>query len=213
LNGNPAADALALLVRGVLAGLGISAPVGPVNVLCISRTLAGGRRAGLIAGLGAAAADTLYGAVAAFSISIVIGFLIREQFWIRLVGGMLLIGIGIVYYLKKPGSLEEFKSESSQSGFLTAFLLNLTNPTTILSFLALLAVLGAGQNRAAWLTSILVAGIFIGGMLWWILLAVIAGRFQNRFNDRSLVWMNRIAALAIGSFGILTMILSRGHRH
>src|ERR1700685_2450452 len=103
-------NALELLLKGVLAGFAISAPVGPVNVLCISRTLSKGRMAGLISGLGAATADTVYGAVAGFSISFVIQFLIREEFWIRLCGGSLLIAIGIFYYFKKPTSLEKQSS-------------------------------------------------------------------------------------------------------
>src|SRR5580693_4772009 len=97
-------DALELFVRGVLAGLFIAAPVGPVNVLCISRTLTKGWKSGLISGLGAAAADTLYGCIAGFSITFVIQFLIREEFWIRLFGGILLVLIGIRYYFKQPQS-------------------------------------------------------------------------------------------------------------
>src|SRR3954465_3741536 len=87
---------LDLLLRGVLAGLAIAIPVGPVNVLCISRTIAGGRRAGIISGLGAATADTIYGAIAGFSISLIINFLIEEKFWIRLVGGALLARMRLV---------------------------------------------------------------------------------------------------------------------
>src|SRR5579871_1278553 len=98
---------ISLLFRGVMAGIAISAPVGPVNVLCMSRTLTKGRVAGLVSGLGAAAADTVYGAIAGFSISFVIQFLLREEFWIRLIGGTLLIGIGVLYYFKKPQSLRQ----------------------------------------------------------------------------------------------------------
>src|ERR1700674_3629040 len=89
---------IALLFKGLLAGLAIAAPGGPVNVLCISRTLARGRSAGLASGLGAATADALYGAIAAFSITFIIQVLIREMFWIRLIGGILLMGIGVAYY-------------------------------------------------------------------------------------------------------------------
>src|SRR6185437_15754511 len=105
-------NALELLVRGVIAGLAISAPVGPVNVLCISRTLTKGPRAGIISGLGAAAADTMFGGIAGFSISFIIQFLLKEEFWIRIFGGILLIGIGIRYYFKKPGSLDEKQKDS-----------------------------------------------------------------------------------------------------
>jgi len=199
---------LELLVKGALAGLAIAAPVGPVNVLCISRTLTKGRTAGVISGLGAAAADTFYGAIAGFSISFIIGFLFRELFWIRLFGGLLLIGIGVRYYLKKPGPMKQ-KGESPHSEMVTAFLLNLTNPTTVLSFLAVLAVLGLGRTYSVAHTLLLVGGIFAGSMLWWILLAFISGHFRDRFNDRSLLWMNRIAGLAIGGFGAVTMLLAR----
>ena len=91
---------LELPLRGVAAGLIIAAPVGPVNVLCIRRSLEKGWRSGILSGLGAATVDALYGGVAGFSISLVIQFLIREQFWLRLIGGILLIGVGVVYYLK-----------------------------------------------------------------------------------------------------------------
>jgi threonine/homoserine/homoserine lactone efflux protein len=191
--------------------LAISAPVGPVNVLCISRTLSKGRMGGVISGLGAAAADTVYGAVAGFSISFVIQFLIREEFWIRLCGGSLLIAIGILYYFKKPQPLGEQSSSSPHSEFVSAFLLNLTNPTTVLSFLALLAALGMGHHRARYLTVLLIAGIFAGAMLWWIALAAATSHFRDRFDDRAMLWMNRIAGFAIGGFGILSVILSHWH--
>jgi threonine/homoserine/homoserine lactone efflux protein len=202
---------LELLVKGVLAGLAISVPVGPVNVLCISRTLAKGRLAGLISGMGAATGDTLYGAIAGFSISFVIRFLIREEFWIRLCGGALLIAIGIRYYFKKPQSLRKESQQSAHSEYITAFLLNLTNPTTVLSFLAILAALGTGQHRALGPTLLLIGGIFAGSMLWWIVLAVATGHFRDRFNDNAVLWMNRIAGFAIGGFGIVTLALSRWH--
>jgi len=198
---------LELLLRGGLAGLAISAPVGPVNVLCISRTISRGPRAGLISGLGAATADTIFGAIAGFSISVVIGLLIRNEFWIRLVGGILLIGIGIHYYFKRPGTPQRQLKASAHSEYVSALLLNLTNPTTILSFLAVLAGLGMRHRREWWLTLLVVAGIFLGAMLWWSLLAILANRFRDRFNERSMLWMNRIAGLAIGGFGVATLIL------
>src|SRR5690242_15578284 len=99
-------NAVELFVRGVGAGLAISAPVGPVNVLCISQTLTKGPRAGIISGLGAAAADTVYGGIAGFSISFIIQFLLKEEFWIRIFGGLLLIAIGIRYYFKKAQPLD-----------------------------------------------------------------------------------------------------------
>jgi threonine/homoserine/homoserine lactone efflux protein len=201
---------LALLFKGLLAGLAIAAPVGPVNVLCISRTLAKGRNAGLVSGLGAATADGLYGSIAAFSITFIIQLLIRDMFWIRLIGGIVLMGIGAVYYFKRPKSLKEQERPSSEgTDFVSTLFLTLTNPTTVLSFLAVLAALGLARNPSHWLTLWLVLGIFSGSMLWWVLLVVVVNRLRDRFDDRSLVWMNRIAGLAIGGFGAFTFLLSR----
>jgi threonine/homoserine/homoserine lactone efflux protein len=200
---------LELLLRGVLAGLAIAIPVGPVNVLCISRTITKGRVAGIISGLGAATADTFYGSIAGFSISLVINFLVREKFWLRLVGGALLIAIGLVYWFKKPKSLKEEQAESSHSAYVTTLLLTLTNPTTVLSFLAILAGLRLGEPRPWPLTLFVVLGIFTGSMLWWIVLALISGHFRDRFDDAAVVRMNRLAAIAIAGFGLLTMVMAR----
>ena len=105
---------LGVFPKGLLAGLAIAAPVGPVNVLCISRTLRKGWKAGLASGLGAATADALYGAIAGFSINFIIQLLIREEFWIRLIGGSFLIVVGVLYYFKRAGSLEAQDAGSAQ---------------------------------------------------------------------------------------------------
>ena len=204
---------LELLLRGALAGLALSAPVGPVNILCISRTLAKGRMAGLVSGLGAAAADTVYGAIAGFSISYIIALLVREEFWINLVGGILLLFIGVYYYFRRPGSIEGQANESAHSQFVTSFLLCLTNPTLVLSYLAVLASLGMGGLQERSLTFVVVAGIFCGAMARWILLAFVTSLFRSRFNDGSMVWMNRIAGMAIGGFGIFVLITSHYAPH
>lgn len=198
-----------LLIRGVAAGLAISAPVGPVNVLCISRTLARGRTAGIVSGLGAAAADTIYGAIAGFSIHFVISFILREENQIRFYGGILLIAIGVVYYFRKPASLQQERQKSAHSEYATTFLLTLTNPTTVLSFLVVLAALGLAGEEPRLQGLFLVAGIFTGSMLWWVVLAAIASRFRRRIDDRTMVWMNRIGAFAIAAFGLAVLILSR----
>jgi|ERR1700722_10001096 threonine/homoserine/homoserine lactone efflux protein len=198
--------AIELFLRGIAAGFAISAPVGPVNVLCVSRTIAKGWWAGIVSGFGAASADTLYGSIAGFSISIVIGFLLRQQSKLRLFGGILLVLLGIWYYFKRPAPLSESKG-ADHSDFVTTFLLNLTNPTTVLSFLAVLAVLGLSEQRPAWLTLIMVGGIFIGSMGWWLILTGITNHFRERFNDRAMLWMNRIGGIAIGAFGVVMFIL------
>jgi threonine/homoserine/homoserine lactone efflux protein len=199
-----------LILKGLMAGLAIAIPVGPVNVLVASRTLARGRRAGIVSGLGAAAADTFYGSIAGFSITFIIQFLVKEEFWIRVVGGVLLVGIGVVYFRKPPEHLSEEKPGAHHSDFTSALLLTLTNPTTVLSFLAVLAGLGLGEAGPGWPTLLLVGGIFCGSMIWWIILSVVVHRLRDRF-ERAVGWMNRVAGLAIGAFGVLTLVLGVVH--
>ena len=202
---------LDLLIGGIIVGLMIAMPVGPVNILCIHRTLESGWKSGVISGLGAAAADMFYGAVAGFSITLVVQFLVREQFWIRFFGGILLVIIGISYFFKRPEPLNAQKQDraSAYSDLRSTFLLTLTNPTTVLSFLALLAALGMGDPRRWWLTVFLIGGIFCGSMAWWIVLSSIVNHFRDRFSDRNLLLMNRFAGLVIGGFGVAAFVLSR----
>ena len=200
-----------LLIGGIIVGLMIAMPVGPVNILCIHRTIEAGWRSGVISGLGAATADMLYGGVAGFSITLVVQFVVREQFWIRFLGGILLVILGISYFFKQPEPLSAQTQEraNAYSDLRSTFLLTLTNPTTVLSFLAILAALGIGHQRHWWLTVFLVGGIFCGSMVWWIALGSIVNLFRDRFNDRMLLLMNRLAGLLIGGFGIAAIVLSR----
>ncbi len=204
-----AADIVGLALRGVACGVIIAAPVGPVNVICVQRTISRGWRAGLVSGLGSAVADTFYGAIAAFSISFVIAFLIREEFWIRLFGGIILIGIAGVYLSRTPRPLGAEQQESDHSDWVSTFLLTLTNPTTVLSYLAVLAALRLAEERAPLLTLLLVGGIFTGAMLWWLTLTGIVNRYRDRFSDNTLCWVHRVGGAAIGLFGVVTLVLAK----
>ncbi|MGA2113949.1 MAG: LysE family transporter [Bryobacteraceae bacterium] len=197
---------LEALWKGLLAGIAIAAPVGPVNVLCLRRTLSKGWKSGLVSGFGAAAADAAYGGIAAFSVRIVIAFLRSQETPIKLIGGLLLIGLGIRYWFRPASSTNGEDGSSGRTDFASAFLLNLANPTTILSFLAVLAALGTAARSDRPVTALVVAGIFLGSMAWWVLLAVAAERLRDRFDEAGMRWMNRVAALAIGAFGVFTFV-------
>jgi threonine/homoserine/homoserine lactone efflux protein len=198
-----------LLLRGLGCGVIIAAPVGPVNVICVQRTITRGWRAGLISGFGSAAADTIYGGIAAFSISFVIEFLMREEYWIRLFGGIILIGIAALYLTRPPRRMGEDVQKSEHSDWVSTFLLTLTNPTTVLSYLAVLAALRLAEERSPLLTLVLVGAIFAGTMFWWVTLTGIVNRFRDRFTDNTLRWVHRIGGIAIGLFGIVTLVLSK----
>src|SRR5438045_2742668 len=116
-----------MILKGLAAGLAIAIPVGPVNVLVASRALANGRHRGIVSGVGAALADTLYGSIAGFSITFIIQFLKEEEFWIRVVGGVLLVGIGVVYFRKPPAHMSR-EEPGAHSDLVSTLLLTLTNP-------------------------------------------------------------------------------------
>ena len=128
------------IIPGIMVGFFIAAPVGPIGVLCIRRTLAEGRVQGLVSGLGAATADAVYGCIAAFGLTLVSNALVQQQLWLRLVGGVFLCFLGVKTLLTKPS---EKACPERGTGLLraygTTFLLTLTNPMTILSFAAIFA--------------------------------------------------------------------------
>ena len=196
-----------LFFRGLVIGFSIAAPVGPIGVLCIRRTLADGQISGLVSGLGAATADAMYGCVAGFGLTFISSMLIGQQMWLRLFGGLFLCYLGIKTLLSKPAEKEANLNQSGLfSSYLSTFLLTVTNPLTILSFAAIFAGLGlaaAGGSYASAL--ILVLGVFLGSATWWFLLSGGVGLFRDKFNRQGLLWVNRISGLIITVFGIVAL--------
>lgn len=159
-------------LKGVLAGLLIAAPVGPVGVLCVHRTLSWGRLHGLLSGLGAAVADALFAVVAAYGLSFVSEFLLTHQKWLRLGGGILLLALGIKHLLSKPPAPDVKEPRRSLLGDMaSAFVLTITNPITIISFLGVFAALGVTAETMREDPNALVAGVFAGSALWWLMLS------------------------------------------
>jgi threonine/homoserine/homoserine lactone efflux protein len=199
------------LFRGIVIGFSIAAPVGPIGVLCIRRTLADGRAAGLATGLGAATADSLYGCLAAFGLTALTGALVGAQTWIRLIGGAFLLYLGVRTFLAKPSSrAAEARGSGLLSAYASTFLLTLTNPMTILSFVAVFAALGLGTTHPEPLAAaVLVLGVFVGSAIWWLTLSSGVSVFRSRFDEARLRWVNRISGGVITAFGaaaILTLL-------
>jgi len=136
------------LLRGFIIGLSIAAPVGPIGVLCIRRTLNTGRAAGLVSGLGAASADAIYGCIAGFGLTFVSNFVVRQQFWLHLIGGMFLCYLGVKTFLSKPTDRAAAAKGKGLAGmYASTFFLTLTNPMTIISFAAVFAGLGLTSSN------------------------------------------------------------------
>lgn len=194
---------LAFFLKGLLIGLSIAAPVGPIGVLCIRRTLAHGRVVGLVSGLGAATADGIYGLVAGFGLTVITNFLIGQQFWIQLIGGIFLCYLGVKTLMSKASFTQsETQKKNMWNAFLSILFLTLTNPMTILSFIAIFAGLGISSSESNILSSvILVLGVFCGSTLWWVILSSGVGLFRSRISDQSLTTINRLSGFIILIFG------------
>ncbi len=193
---------LPVFLRGIAIGFSIAAPVGPIGVLCIRRTLVEGRATGLAVGLGAAVADAVYGAIAGFGLTAVSSLLVRQQGWLRLGGGLFLCYLGVRTFVARPAERAAGGTGAGRLGaFASTFGLTLTNPATILSFVAVFAglgIAGAGSWREA---GLLVAGVFLGSALWWLILSGTVGALRTRLDAAILRWVNRGAGLILLGFG------------
>ena len=198
------------LPRGVVIGLSVAVPVGPMALLCIRRTLAHGRAVGFVSGVGVATADALYGAVAAFGLTSISSFLVGIQDAVRLGGGLFLCCLGWTIARSRAGAVmasPDARASDHAAAFVSTLGLTLTNPTTILSFAAIfsgfgVAAEGAGGGSAA----ALVAGVFAGSALWWLILTAGTGRLRTWLNPVRLTVINRVSGAAIVVFGVLAIL-------
>lgn len=199
---------LSLLVRSIIIGFSIAAPVGPIGVLCIRRTLADGRLAGFVTGLGAATADAIYGCIAGFGLTLISGFLISYSVWVRFLGGLFLCYLGVTTFFARPAKhAAAVKSTHLVSVYTSALLLTLTNPVTILAFAAIFAGLGMGTSGTNYASAlVIVGGVFTGSSLWWLLLTSGASIIRTRLTSHTLGWINRVSGLIIFIFGILALV-------
>lgn len=202
------ADTLPFLAKGLVLGFSIAAPVGPIGVLCFRRALERGFWPAAAGGLGTAAADAAYAAVAAFGLAAVSGALLGHQRALGLVGGAALLWLGARAFVARPAERAAEAPGARAGGGLAAmfaatFLLTLANPATILSFAAVFAGLGlVGAMRGGAAATVLVLGVFAGSMLWWILLAGTVSALRDRVPHAALVWVNRASGAALGGFGL-----------
>jgi threonine/homoserine/homoserine lactone efflux protein len=200
---------LNFFLKGLLLGFSIAAPVGPIALLCIRRTLQFGRLSGFFSGLGAATADGIYGGIAAFGLNLLSDFLIAGRVWLHLVGGLFLIYLGGRTFFAKQSDITKglVSHKTLLADFFSTFFLTFTNPLTIFSFFALFAALGLAEQREVyWNAILLVSGIFFGSATWWLILSEGITLFRKKITPIMMVWVNRSAGLVIGFVGALTLL-------
>jgi threonine/homoserine/homoserine lactone efflux protein len=198
--------ALNFLFKGVIIGFSIAAPVGPIGVLCIRRSLAEGRQIGLATGLGAATADAAYGAVASFGLTVISSFLVGHRLWLNFLGGLFLCYLGLRTFMSKPSEqAAEVRGGGLFSAFLSTLFLTLTNPMTILSFVAVFAGFGLGASPDFFSASAMVLGVFVGSALWWLLLSSGVALFRSRVSTGWMQAVNRLSGGVILAFGLYSL--------
>jgi threonine/homoserine/homoserine lactone efflux protein len=200
---------LTLFFKGIIIGFAIAAPVGPIGILCVQRSLHDGFKIGFITGLGAALADGVYGLVAGFGITSISSLLIDYRSWIQSIGGMFLLYLGMKLFLNPP-SEKTIRNHSGSCGhaFTTSFFLTLTNPATILSFIAVFAGLGLGTTSQNYLDAVLlVSGILLGSALWWILLSSgVSLILRHKLSPFFMRRINQASGVIIFGFGVFSLL-------
>jgi len=205
----------------MMIGLAIAAPVGPIGVLCIRRTLAYGRASGFVSGLGAATADAIYGGIAAFGLGVIANVLVGQRAALQLIGGVFLVFLGLRLMVEKPKKLgltpdalpelhhrnawRRINWRALGQDFGSTFLLTLTNPMTILSFAAIFAGLGTATVYGGGVQ--VVAGVFSGSALWWLALSTMTGILRGwMLRSDGLRWVNRFSGAILLVYGGLALV-------
>jgi threonine/homoserine/homoserine lactone efflux protein len=203
---------MSYLLNGLVIGVSVAAPVGPIGVLCIQKTVLHGRRAGLLSGLGAATADAVYGSIAGFGIALVSNFLVEQRTWIHFIGGLLLVLFGVRGFLTKPSQHAPQTLDKVPNlwwDYVSTFLMTLANPMTILSFIAIFAALGVANSSNQYASATFtVVGVFLGSAFWWLALSGLAGWLRGKLNGIVLSWIGKLSSLIILGFGFFAIISS-----
>lgn len=205
---------LSFFLKGLVIGILTSAPVGPMALLCIQRTVTASRLLGLATGFGAAAADTCYATMAAFALSYISGFILQHLAWFRLVGSGFLFFFGVWFFMKIPAPRPKIRDASTYfTAFGSAFGFTLTNPITVFAFAALFTAFGIegpdigvpvvnGYTMSYWF---LVLGVFIGANLWWLALTMLSGHFRDWFRHPNFTVFYRVLGVVFLFSGIIVL--------
>lgn len=203
---------MSLFVKGMIVGFCLAAPVGPIAAICVQRTIAKRWISGVVSGLGAAAADALYGAVAAFGATIISEFLITEHEWLQRVGGVILLVLGLRLLLTRPVERESSNGNGGRGllgDFVSTFVLTLTNPMTFVAFAAIFATMGIGAVRGRPILTVeLVGGVFAGSGAWWIILCAGAWALRRHFDFKRLVFINRATGVFVIAVGLVYLFVN-----
>jgi len=200
---------LEYIIKGIIFGLIVTAPLGPLGILCIQRTINRGLLSGLITGIAAAFADIMYAIIAGFGVSVIANFLHENQLAIRIVGGIIVTFLGVRIYMSNPA--KQFRRQKTQkrtyiSDFISGFLITITNPIVVVFFGAAFAGIGLDKAESVKSVIITIIGVFTGAVGWWIGLTVLVNIYRDKINLRKLWWINKITGVFVAIFGLVIIV-------
>lgn len=198
-----------LFIQGIIIGLTLSVPVGPISLLCIQRSIAEGRVHGILSGIGVASADAFYAAVSFLGLTIISGLIIAEQHLFRSLAGFVLIFIGIRVFLSVPtAATSRIGHESYLKDYLSTAAIAIANPLTLFFFILIVPGFGIViQGNSVFSALEFVGGLFSGSVAWWIILCGSVGTVRTRISEENLRLINRVSGILISCFGAGMLIL------
>jgi threonine/homoserine/homoserine lactone efflux protein len=201
---------IGFLIKGILVGFLASIPLGPVGVLCIQRTINKGKLSGMFSGMGSATVDAFFALVAALGLTYIINFIEEQQFYIQLIGGIVLIIVGArIFYANPIKQIRRHRRRKKNfiEDYFSVLFLTLSNPVAIFLFVAAFAGIGiVSSNDSTLDSSLIVIGVFCGAMFWWLTLTFLVDLFRKRFRLKQLWWINKIAGVIVVVFGVAAML-------
>jgi threonine/homoserine/homoserine lactone efflux protein len=198
----------AIFFKSLALGFAVSAPVGPVGIICMDRSLRHGKLTGLSAGMGATVADTFYGAIAAFGMASVTDFLLAHEMWFRLLGGIIVLALAWRTYFMPPPLFQNRQPGEKRPMariFRETFFITLSNPMTVLAFMAVYAGLGIHAESKQDICLVLL-GVFLGAGMWWTFLSLSTVFMRHRLSATVLGRFSRGAGIAIALFGAAAIV-------
>jgi threonine/homoserine/homoserine lactone efflux protein len=204
-------DYVIIIASGFFIGLIAAIPIGPVNLLCVRRTLAYDPLHGFVSGLGAVLADLIYGSITAFGFTAIAQLIQGHSTILEIAGGLMLIVFGARMYMEPPNIRLEENCEKKEKRALplmramaSTFALAITNPATMLAFTAMFAGVAGlvGQHASFYGAAFLVIGVVAGSTFWWFTLTTITGLFHKRIDDRVMSIINKVSGVIVTIFGL-----------
>jgi threonine/homoserine/homoserine lactone efflux protein len=198
-----------LFIQGIIIGLTLAVPVGPLSLLCIHRSVADGRLHGIVSGIGIASADSFYAAVSFLGLTIISGLILAQQYLFRLLAGIVLIFIGIRVFLSVPGiTTSHTGHETYLKDYLSTAAIAVANPLTLLFFMVIVPGFGVVIHGNSLLSALeFVSGVFFGSVVWWVVLCGSVGTVRTRISGENLRLINRISGILIFCFGAGMLLL------